>query len=70
MVKTGSKVQCSTCGEFGHTKVRCKKMPTDDMDNDFGGGNEDSGEDAGWSNEFAEAEAAAATGPALSSGGW
>lgn len=25
----GSKVQCSNCEEFGHTKVRCKLPPKD-----------------------------------------
>jgi hypothetical protein len=67
-MRTGSKVQCSTCGEFGHTKVRCKKLPTDNMDNDFGGGNEDGGGDAGWGNE--SAATVAATGHSISSGGW
>jgi hypothetical protein len=26
---SGSKVQCSNCEEFGHTKVRCKQPPND-----------------------------------------
>ncbi len=36
--RTGSKVKCSNCQEFGHTKVRCKQPPTDQPEDDYSGG--------------------------------
>lgn len=53
--RTGSKVKCSNCQEFGHTKVRCKQPPADQPDNDTGGGFDgnaggDSGAGGGWNN--------------------
>lgn len=32
----GSKVQCSNCHEYGHTKVRCKQLPAETEDADTG----------------------------------
>lgn len=34
----GSKVKCSNCNNFGHTKVRCKEPPADAPEEDYGGG--------------------------------
>ena len=49
----GSKVQCSTCSEYGHTRVRCKQVPTETKDFNNDAGN-DAGKDAGFngSNDF------------------
>lgn len=75
-MKTGSKVQCSNCQQYGHTKVRCKEPVADEGGFDAGGG----GSGAGFDNP-APAEPAFNTGgndnwgstaPAVevSSGGW
>ncbi|CEI67061.1 unnamed protein product [Fusarium venenatum] len=54
--QVGSKVQCSNCQEYGHTKVRCKAPPAEEADGggDGWGANDSAavqtvgGDDGGW----------------------
>lgn len=56
----GSKVQCSNCQQYGHTKVRCKE-PLVEEDNGFG----QAGDDSSWPSGDVNTESIAAA-----SSGW
>lgn len=64
---TGSKVQCSNCQQYGHTKVRCKE-PLVEEDDGFGQAGDSSkanGGDSSWPSGDGNTETAA-----VADGGW
>lgn len=50
--RIGSKVKCSNCQEFGHTKVRCKQPPADQPEGDYGGFDGNAGGDSGGGGDW------------------
>jgi hypothetical protein len=72
-ITTGSKVQCSNCQEFGHTKVRCKLPPVESDnfdDGGFGASTGDGFDTGGNANGDANWEAGGSGGQGGDSGGW